>query len=100
MVARLTGASLGFLAFTVTIVAGLAVGNPVSVTLSRSIFALFAFVILGMLLGGAAQLVIGEYGRKREAEILELDRLDERADPQGGESAGGAIETKESSAAA
>ena len=51
MVARFAGASLGLLAFATTAVAGLYVGNPPTVTLSRSILALFAFCLIGLLLG-------------------------------------------------
>ena len=69
MVARVLGASLGLLAFTITIIAGLWVQNPVTVTLSRSILALFLFCVIGLVLGGAAQLVINEHERKREEEI-------------------------------
>ena len=69
MVARVLGASLGLLAFTITIIAGLWVQNPVTVTLSRSILALFLFCVIGLVLGGAAQLIINEHEREREKEI-------------------------------
>jgi hypothetical protein len=69
MVARVVGASLGLLAFTVTIVAGLYVQNPATVTLSRGVLALFVFCVLGLVLGGAAQIVINEHRDKREEEI-------------------------------
>ena len=74
MVARVVGASLGLLAFTVTIVAGLYVQNPVTVTLSRGILALFVFCVIGLVLGGAAQIVINEHGDKREEEIRKQHR--------------------------
>lgn len=74
MVARFVGASLGLLAFTITIIAGLLVHNPVTVILSRSILALFVFCIIGLVLGGAAQLVIREHERTRESEILKRYR--------------------------
>jgi hypothetical protein len=76
MVARYAGASLGLFAFTVAIVAGLYVRNPVTVTLSRGIFALFLFCALGLVLGAAAQSVITEHEHKRESEILEKYRDD------------------------
>jgi hypothetical protein len=76
MVPRFAGASLGLLAFSITIAAGLWVGNPVEVILSRSIFALFAFCLIGFLLGGAAQLVIAEFEKDRESEILKRCRED------------------------
>ncbi len=69
MVARFCGATLGILAFTITIIAGLFVGNPVQVTLSRSVVALFIFFGIGLLLGGAAQLVIAEHEENQEAGI-------------------------------
>lgn len=69
MVARFAGASLGLVAFIITITAGLLTRNPVEVTLSRSIFALILFCLIGLLLGTAAQLVVAEYEKNREAEI-------------------------------
>jgi len=70
MVPRYAGASLGLLAFFITIAVGLWVRNPVEVILSRGILALFVFCFIGLLLGGAAQMVIAEYERGRESEIL------------------------------
>ena len=69
MVARFAGAGLGFLAFSITAFAGLFVQNPVTVTLSRSILALFVFTIIGLVLGTAAELVVREYEKNCEAEI-------------------------------
>ncbi|MHC4698565.1 MAG: hypothetical protein ACYTFA_17680 [Planctomycetota bacterium] len=69
MVARFAGAGLGFLAFSITAFAGLFVQNPVVVTLSRSILALFVFTIIGLALGRAAELVVHEYEKNRESEI-------------------------------
>ncbi len=93
MICRLVGASLGFLAFAVTIVAGLYVQNPVTVTLSRSIFALFVFCLIGLLVGAAAQAVVGEYERNRESEITkrysgESEIADESGSGADSESAG------------
>ena len=51
------------------ITAGLLAQNPFSLTLSRAVFALFAFLVLGLLLGTAAQLVVGEYEKNRESEM-------------------------------
>ena len=76
MVPRFAGASLGLLAFSITIAAGLCVRNPVEVILSRSIIALFAFCLIGFLLGGAAQMVIAEYDKDRESEIHKRYRED------------------------
>ncbi len=69
MIARYTGATLGLFAFAVVITAGLLAHNPFTLVLSRAVFALFAFLLLGLLLGGAAQLVVGEYEKTRESEI-------------------------------
>ncbi len=76
MIARFAGASLGLLAFSTSTVAGLYVGNPPTVTLSRSILALFAFCIIGLLLGKAAQTVVAEYECNRRAEIERRFRAD------------------------
>ena len=69
MVARYAGAGLGLLAFTITVIAGLLVQNPLTVTLSRSILALFTFCIIGLVLGTAAQMVVAEHEKQRESEI-------------------------------
>ncbi len=69
MVARFAGASLGLLAFAVCTAAGLFAQNPPSVTLSRSILAMFVFCALGLLLGAVAQMVIAEHEGTQEAKI-------------------------------
>jgi len=71
MIARYSGATLGLLAFTIVITAGLFTHNPFTVTLSRSIFALFMFCILGFVLGGAAQLAVNENTRQRKMKFRE-----------------------------
>ncbi|MGB2987072.1 MAG: hypothetical protein WBE26_14460 [Phycisphaerae bacterium] len=76
MVARFAGASLGLLAFAVSAIAGLLVRNPVGITLSRSILALFVFCVIGLLLGSAAQMVIAEHERSREFKIRKRYRKD------------------------
>lgn len=82
MVARFAGASLGLFAFTVAVIAGIYVQNPVSVTLSRGIFALFLFCGIGLVLGAAAQVVVNEHEHKRESEILEEYRDDKKDSPK------------------
>ena len=67
--ARYAGASLGLLAFTIVVTAGLIARNPVTVTLSRSIFALFLFCLIGLVLGRIAQMAVAEHEHKRETEI-------------------------------
>ena len=69
MAARYAGASLGLLAFTIVVTAGLIARNPVTVTLSRSIFALFLFCLIGLVLGRVAQVVVAEHEDNREKEI-------------------------------
>lgn len=69
MIARYVGATLGLLAFTIVIVAGLFAQNPITVTLSRSLFALFAFFLIGLVLGGAAQIVVNEHQADVHADI-------------------------------
>ncbi len=76
MVARFSGAGLGLMAFTITTAMGLFAHNPVEVTLSRSIFALFLFCIVGAVLGGVAQRIIAEHQRERQAEISNRYRSD------------------------
>ena len=74
MLARAAGASLGLLAFTVAVFAGLLVGNPVTAILSRSIIALFSFCVVGFILGGIAQIVVREHENKRAKEIVDQYR--------------------------
>jgi len=93
MVARFTGAGLGLLAFAITAASGLLVGNPIEVTLSRSILALILFCVLGLLLGGTAHCVIAEHQRQSEASIREQVRAKsaetDRAPEDGGETSEG-----------
>ena len=76
MIARYAGPILGLFAFTVTVFAGLIVQNPVIITLQRSVLALLVFCVLGLVLGWAAQLVVREYERSRQAEIAQQYPLD------------------------
>ena len=69
MIARYAGAVLGLFAFSIVVTTGLLVQNPIGVTLSRSILALFVFCLLGFVLGGAAQMVVNEHERSRSARI-------------------------------
>ena len=69
MVARFVGPSFGLLAFTIVTVAGLISHNPVEVTLSRGVFALFTFCIVGFLLGSVAQKVLAEHEQARASAI-------------------------------
>jgi len=70
MVARYTGACLGLLAFAVVTLAGVSVHNPPMLTLSRAVWALVLFCILGLALGATAQAVVNEQRKRREEALL------------------------------
>ncbi|MCH7720646.1 MAG: hypothetical protein IH988_06600 [Planctomycetes bacterium] len=78
MVARVAGALLGLLAFSITVFTGLWVNNPIDTTLSRALWALCIFCGIGLVLGTAAQASINEQIRARRSQ-----RLDEPASPEG-----------------
>lgn len=82
MVSRFAGVGLGLLAFSVTALSGLYVQNPVDVTLSRSVFALFLFYVLGLVLGGVADQVVAEYARDREAQIKKQFQVEPESDTE------------------
>lgn len=67
---RTTGACLGLLGFSVTIIAGLSVDNPATTTLSRALWALAAFYLLGSLLGYVAHRVIDEHALHLHHEMF------------------------------
>lgn len=69
MIARLAGAALALFAFSVSVLAGLYVGNPVTLVLSRGILALVLFFLIGLALGAAAQLVVREYSEARLRDL-------------------------------
>lgn len=69
MIARYSSAMLGLLAFFIVVTAGLFTHNPFTVTLSRSIFALFLFCFIGFVLGSAAQMVVDENMKQRKTKI-------------------------------
>ena len=71
MIARVAGAGLGLLSFSITVFAGLWIDNPVSITLSRALWALLVFCTIGLILGSAAQASIDEQIRARGS--LHLD---------------------------
>ncbi len=87
MIARFAGASLGLLAFSVTAIAGLYVQNPVNVTLSRSILALFIFCSIGLVLGAAAQRVIDEHQQNHAREIRKRFHPEATGDAAGADDA-------------
>lgn len=65
MVSRFLSAGLGCLAFAVAAFAGLAVRNPIEVTLTRALLGMVVFYAIGRLLGGAVELVIAEHVETR-----------------------------------
>ncbi len=67
---RLTGASLGFFAFAITIFVGMGAGNPVETTLERAIQAMFVFFALGLAVGWVACRVIDEHSLKQHREMF------------------------------
>lgn len=67
---RTTGACLALLAFSVAILAGISADNPVTTTLSRALWALAAFYLLGTLLGYVAQRVIDEHALRLHRELF------------------------------
>ncbi len=69
MAAKYTGASLGSLILPIIVTARLFAGNQVTVTPSQNIFVLFAFWLIGLVLGHSAQVAVVEGERKRETEI-------------------------------
>jgi hypothetical protein len=71
MLTRHAGAVLGLFAFSVSVIAGLCVGNPIPVVLSRGLLALLLFFVLGVAVGAAARRVLADHARGRESEIRE-----------------------------
>jgi hypothetical protein len=67
---RVSGACLGLFAFAVTILTGLAAGNPATTTLSRALWAMGAFFLLGLVLGYVALRVIDEHAVHRHKELF------------------------------
>ena len=70
MVSRYTGACLGLLAFAIAVVAGLLARNPPMLVLSRAVWALVVFCVIGLLLGTTAQAVLSDHRRRREEAVL------------------------------
>ncbi|HNO77934.1 MAG TPA: hypothetical protein PKN33_07715 [Phycisphaerae bacterium] len=70
MVARYTGAVLSLFAFGLASIAGLIAGNPPEVVLSRALWALAVFCVIGLAVGAAAQMVLGEYAIERAAAVM------------------------------
>jgi len=73
MIPRFTGAALALAAFTVAVVAGLAVGNPPALVLERAVWSLLGFCLIGLIVGSAAQAVIREYQARCEQDLPSAD---------------------------
>jgi hypothetical protein len=69
MIARFAGGTLGLLAFGVTATVGLAVGNPPMTVVTRALWALVVFCVVGLAVGAAAQAVVNEYLAKQEEAL-------------------------------
>jgi len=66
---RRIGASLGCLAFSVSVFGGLMVGNPIETIVRRSLLALFGFFVLGVSVGWISGRVIAERNEQLEEEL-------------------------------
>ncbi len=66
-------AVLGLLAFTITILGGLAGGNRVEFILPRALWAMGLFCFLGWIIGWCAERVIAEHRAKLRDDILGPD---------------------------
>ena len=75
MLSRFTAAGFGLFAFAVAVLAGVWVNNPFTVVLSRGLLALIVFFLIGLALGAAADAVVAEHSRTREAGIREQENL-------------------------
>lgn len=81
---RRAGACLGLLAFCLTIVRGMGTGNSPELVLTRALWAMIIFFVLGLVLGFAGHLAINEHSANRaKALAVELDRA--RAGPDDAE---------------
>ena len=63
-------AVLGLLAFTITILGGLAGGNRVEFILPRALWAMGLFCFLGWIVGWCAERIVQEHRVKQREEIL------------------------------
>lgn len=75
----MTAGSLGLLAFSAAIFAGLYAGNEVVTILSRAISALIVCLLLGAVIGWMAETVIAENLKAADQRENDLDRESEQA---------------------
>ena len=83
---RRAGACLGLLAFCLTIVRGMGAGNPPEVILTRALWAMIIFFLLGLVLGFAGHLAISEHTANR-AKVLAVELEEARTGPGDAEEA-------------
>jgi len=84
---RTCGACLALLAFAVTILRGLEIGNPPEITLVRALWAMGIGLIVGAAIGWVGQAVVEEHNRQQsqsqtQAKEKETDTV--KAAPQSG----------------
>lgn len=68
--ARVSGACIGLFTFAVVVLAGMAAGNSTATILSRALWAMAAFFLLGSLLGYVGMQVVDEYAIRRRQELF------------------------------
>ena len=78
---RLCGASLGLFAFAIAILQGLLAGNPTPVILSRALWALFSFCIIGLIVGWVGFRVLDEHTMKLNRKMFSEIEEEEEAEP-------------------
>ena len=79
MASRVIGSSMGLLAFSTSVLAGLYAGNPPALILSRALWAMVLFFFMGLVVGWVVQTVVREHARLKEAEMLQEGDNDETA---------------------
>jgi len=79
---RLCGACLGLFAFSIAIIQGLIVDNPADTTLVRGVEAMFAFCLIGLVVGWVAQRILDEHTVRRHGEMFKEVEEDEEPSQQ------------------
>jgi fructose-specific phosphotransferase system IIC component len=81
---RVCGACTALLAFAVTILRGLAIENPTDVILTRALWMLVLFLIIGSIAGWIGQTVVAEHARKLMDAEIQAREAAESADSDDG----------------
>ena len=76
--ARRVMATMGLLAFSITILGGVVSGSSVEFILSRALWAMLGFCLLGLAVGWAAERVVREYRAKQYVEVHGYPILDDQ----------------------